>query len=255
MKIFKEITGHGPDVVLIHGWGCDHRYMQPIAKLLEKHYRVTNVDVAGVGTSEWDESIDSIQDFAAALLPALPEKAIYIGWSFGGLVCQAIAAAHPEKVQHLILVGSAPRFIEAPDWPGIPMPGFKAAFTAQNDKDFIAFMTEYYQNEFANLDPATSNYNQLMKVLIEKIPFTYEVLHKGIDIVDRADLREEYKMISCPIDIILGDMDPSVIVDFDKVKQLNPATQVHYIKGAQHLMHWTHPKEFAKILNGILALS
>lgn len=250
MKIFKQVTGQGPDVVLLHGWACDYRYMQPVAKMLDSNYRVTNLDLPGVGDSEWSDDINSINDFADALLDALPENAIYIGWSFGGLVAQSIAARYPERVKKLILVGSTPRFIEGDDWPGVPQSGFKAAFVARNNEDFIAFMTEYYNNEFGGEKP--QNYHDVMKVLTDKVPFTFDVLHKGIDIVDNADLREEFKTIACPIDIILGDIDPSVIVDFDKVKALNANVKTYYIEGAQHLMIWTHPNEFKGILLGVL---
>ncbi len=30
MSIYKHISGQGENVVILHGWGCDHRYMQPI---------------------------------------------------------------------------------------------------------------------------------------------------------------------------------------------------------------------------------
>lgn len=253
MKVFKEVTGSGEDVVLIHGWACDYRYMHTIAKMLESKYQVTNVNLAGVGDSQWSDNINSIHDFADALMDTLPEKAILIGWSFGGLVAQSIAARYPERVERLILVGSAPRFIEDDNWPGVPKPGFKAAFVANTNEDFIAFMTEYYNNEFGGKTP--DNYHAIMKVLTDYVPFTFEVLHKGIDICDNADLRQEYQQISCPIDFILGDTDPSVIVDFDKVKALNPKANMHYIKGAQHMMMWTHPVEFEKILKAILQAS
>lgn len=30
MNIYKEITGHGKDIVILHGWGgCNHKHMQP----------------------------------------------------------------------------------------------------------------------------------------------------------------------------------------------------------------------------------
>ena len=74
MSIFKEVTGQGDDVVLLHGWGCDHRHMQPIVELLSKHYRVHNFDLPGRRDSDWDTNIKSIHDFADVLLPELPEK-------------------------------------------------------------------------------------------------------------------------------------------------------------------------------------
>ncbi|HVV68633.1 MAG TPA: hypothetical protein VHE99_06340 [Gammaproteobacteria bacterium] len=44
MGIYKDITGQGEPLVVIHGWGCNHWYMQPIVQQLANHYCVINVD-------------------------------------------------------------------------------------------------------------------------------------------------------------------------------------------------------------------
>jgi hypothetical protein len=43
VSIFKEITGQGPDVVLIHGGAASHLDVAPIAEALADRYRVTNI--------------------------------------------------------------------------------------------------------------------------------------------------------------------------------------------------------------------
>ena len=40
-----------------------------------------------------------------------------LGWSFGGLVAQHIALAHPATVRALVLVSTSPRFVASADWP------------------------------------------------------------------------------------------------------------------------------------------
>jgi pimeloyl-[acyl-carrier protein] methyl ester esterase len=95
MTIYKETHGHGKDIVILHGWGCDQSYMQPIVDQLKDRYRVTNVDLPGRGKSDWQPNIKTIHDMADYVLPDLPENAIYIGWSFGGLISVSIAARHP----------------------------------------------------------------------------------------------------------------------------------------------------------------
>jgi hypothetical protein len=36
MTIHKTISGNGADVVVIHGWSCDSRYMEPIVTEFSK---------------------------------------------------------------------------------------------------------------------------------------------------------------------------------------------------------------------------
>src|SRR5689334_4068938 len=117
MHVYKQVTGQGDDVVLLHGWGCDHRYMQPIADALNTSYRVTNVDLPGRGQSHWEDHITNIHDIADLVLPYLPQQATYIPWSFGGLVTLSIASRYPERVKRIIGVTTSPRFVEDTNWP------------------------------------------------------------------------------------------------------------------------------------------
>ena len=61
----------------------------------------------------------SLDDWAQALLPQLPEKAHYIGWSLGGSVSCYLAKHFPERVESLVLLASSPRLLATDHWPGV----------------------------------------------------------------------------------------------------------------------------------------
>ncbi len=251
--MYEEITGQGNDVVLMHGWGCDHRHMRPIADFLSSRYRVTNIDLPGRGQSVWQEQINSLNDMADALLPYLPKEAIYIGWSFGGLVATSIASRYPERVKRIIGIGSTPKFIEDENWPGVPQPGFKASFNEVKAHGFKAFFEGWYDAEFADFNPKPASYNQLLKLLEASNKENLDVLLKGIEICDATDLRKEFSSIKCPIDLILGGQDTSVpMACHQAIKKINSHVKIHLIQDAQHMMFWTHPEAFQKILQEIL---
>jgi len=44
-------------------------------------------------------------------LKDLPDKATYIGWSFYGLLAQAIAVLHPERVVRIIGLNTSPKLL------------------------------------------------------------------------------------------------------------------------------------------------
>jgi pimeloyl-[acyl-carrier protein] methyl ester esterase len=152
MKIYTEINGSGQDIVILHGWGCNHYHMRSMANHLAKHFRVTNVNLPGSGLSDWG-NIKNINDIADAVLTVLPESAIYIGWSFGGLVAASIAALYPERVKRFIGIATTPKFVEDDNWPGLPKPGFKAGFSVTNKQEFEALLRGFIDVEFIGFDP------------------------------------------------------------------------------------------------------
>lgn len=257
MSIYKTVKGHGKDVVLIHGWCCNHQHVQPIADELVKNFRVTSVDLPGSGDSDWNSNIKTIHDVADQLLDVLPKQAIYVGWSFGGLVSLSIAARYPERVARFVGIGTTPKFIADADntWPAIPLPGFQAIFEQELGKQgFKAFFQSYYNNEFRDFNPKPENYSKLMSLLDEADKFDMDVLFQGIKICDVTDLRKEFSSLQCPIDLILGDQDTSVPVAIHKyIAALNPLVKIHLLIGAQHMPFWTHPEKFTAILHAILA--
>ncbi len=253
MSIFKEIKGRGPDVVVIHGWGCSHLDMQPVVDQLVERYRVTNIDLPGVGISNWDSKTETVYDIAEQILPELPKQAIYVGWSFGGLVSMAIAAKHPERVKHLIGIGTSPKLIAAEDWIGFPAPGFSVGFDVVKQKGLKVLLREDFADEFAQFDPKPSQYAVLNKILDQSPEIPQHILFKGIELCDSTDLREDFRTIQCPIDFIMGEDDFKVLIaSVLGIKKLNPKMRVHSIAGAKHIPFWTHPKEFNKILSDIL---
>lgn len=258
MSIFTEVSGQGQDIVIIHGWCCNHHTMQPIVDHLKNHYRVTCVDVPGSAGSKsaWHDAIESVHDIADLMLDDLPEKAIYLPWSFGGLITWSIASRYPERVERIIAIGSTPKFIEADNWPGLPQPGFQATFKPKDDADFRAFYKREFMgnSEYVDFDPKPESYHQAIKIFDETHDMDVSVLWQGVKLCDKTDLRKEFSQINCPIDLIWGDKDDCVIFnDPEKLKALNKNLKIHMLEGGvRHMSFWTHPELFFKLLDQLL---
>ena len=253
--IFKEVLGSGSNIVLIHGGGASHRDMHPIAQELSLGYCVTNIDLPGTGTSSWEPSIKNIHDIADYVIEELPPQAVYIGWSFGGLVAQSIAARYPNRISRLIGIGTTPCFIETDDWPGFPATGFSAILDALFKKGNTAkdFLKMFYESEFDNINPKSANYCEVQKLCAQPSTISNELLSKRIAICDATDLRGLFKSILCPVDFILGNQDNNIPKEaFVKIKELNLKVKIHEIQGCGHAPFWTHPSEFNQILRNIL---
>jgi len=109
-SMVMEDTGPdtGPAVVMVHGLGGDSNSFQPLMGVLDG-YRVLRPDLPGAGRSPIRPGRSGIQGMADNVLDALRAtgiaKAHFVGHSMGTLVCQYIAAQHPECVTALTLMG------------------------------------------------------------------------------------------------------------------------------------------------------
>src|SRR6266852_622557 len=52
VSLYYEVTGHGPPLVLAHGFACGLRMWDPQVKALARSWRVVAYDVRGHGMSE-----------------------------------------------------------------------------------------------------------------------------------------------------------------------------------------------------------
>ena len=102
--------GSGPTVVFIAGFGLDHRIWDGQVEHLAGSHRVICVDLLGTGQSSKPLDGYSTANQAELVVAALDEVGVQrfslVGHSFGGMVAFNIAACNPDRVAHLVLVGS-----------------------------------------------------------------------------------------------------------------------------------------------------
>lgn len=109
-----------PAVIMLHGFGSSLHTWEGWAEALRDRYRVIRFDLPGSGLSYPDPTGDyrDVRSFAvlAALMDRLGvARATLVGNSIGGRIAWGFAAAHPDRVDKLVLV--------APD--GFASPGFE----------------------------------------------------------------------------------------------------------------------------------
>ena len=101
----------GPQVLLLHGWGCSCRHFDPIVRDMEKDYRLTALDFPAHGQSGRPKEPWGVGEFAECVLDVGEQLGIFpcdiIAHSFGGRVALSLAAEHPEKVHRLVITGGA----------------------------------------------------------------------------------------------------------------------------------------------------
>ncbi|MDR0396108.1 MAG: alpha/beta hydrolase [Oscillospiraceae bacterium] len=108
---YEQSGRQGPDVLLLHGWGCDISLWRPIIERLSQRCRVTTLDFPGHGGSERPPEPWDAKAFAAMTAEFIEKLGIagccVIGHSHGGRVALRLALDRPELIGKLILTGSA----------------------------------------------------------------------------------------------------------------------------------------------------
>lgn len=121
--LHAQVRGNGPTVVLEcggAGQGVGGAWGEHLESALAEHATVVTYDRAGVGRSGGtqahtvSEMADDLHRLLRGLRVELP--AVFVGWSFGGLVVQMYAARHSADVAGLVLVD--PTVTGTP--PGLP---------------------------------------------------------------------------------------------------------------------------------------
>ncbi|MFJ6660320.1 alpha/beta fold hydrolase [Streptomyces sp. NPDC091377] len=110
-KIHYNEAGEGPTLLLLHGSGPGatgwSNFGANLAALADR-FRVIAVDMPGWGAS--DAVVPQDRDHVEAALQLLDalgiEKAAFVGNSMGGLTSIAFAVRHPDRISHLVTMGS-----------------------------------------------------------------------------------------------------------------------------------------------------
>ena len=111
LKMYYEIHGEGPPVILLHGGTATIQYSfsKQIDELARAH-RIIGIEQMGHGHTPDVEgrpfSYEEMTEDTAALLNALGIKnADVVGWSDGGQIALRLAAVHPELVRRVVASG------------------------------------------------------------------------------------------------------------------------------------------------------
>lgn len=110
--LYHESVGEGPAVVVLHGFAARWRPAQWQALLdsLGSTHRIIGVDVRGFGRSARphdpeDYGEELAHDVVRVLDDAGVQRATVIGYSMGGIIALKAAALHPERIEHVVLIG------------------------------------------------------------------------------------------------------------------------------------------------------
>jgi pimeloyl-ACP methyl ester carboxylesterase len=251
-RLFYEVKGTGPALVLIHGGQMDSRMWDDQFAVLAKQFFVIRYDVRGYGGSFQPDQLYSDGDDLAALLDYLKvKKAHVVGLSLGGRIAIDFAVAHPERLTSLTLAGPGLSGYEPPQSEETDLRMWNLIKAARDEgPDKVAEL--WLKDPF--MAPAMEQPRlvpQLQKLARENAHcwLTNPVLQRPPKPAPAKRLSE----IKVPTLLILGDRDiPQSKATIETLEKGIGGSKKVVIKGAGHMVNMEKPKEFNEALLSFL---
>src|SRR5689334_19680289 len=120
--IRREGPADAQPIVLVHGATVPSWEFDPLVPLLLRSgFQTLRFDLYGHGASDRPRGAYSFERFVRQIeevmeVSAFPRPAIFLGHSFGAALIAAVAAAHPEWIDRLILVAPMLDFSSSTHW-------------------------------------------------------------------------------------------------------------------------------------------
>jgi len=241
-----------PPLVLIHGWSFDGEMVfYEIIPELSQRYRVIIPDHRNHGKSDRVRGSFDIEDLASelgAILSALGyDRVSLFGYSMGGMAAQVFAHRYPERVERLVLAGTAAYPIDR------FRIGTRVAFwvgraLARLSKKEAAMVTYGYLNRRQTIDDSAQRW--MWAALLNRDATLY---YESGNAVWRFDSRPWVGEITTPTMVIIPERDDVVSprAQHDLAARLDDPVVIE-LEGARHDSVIARPEDYIKAIDAFL---
>lgn len=262
-RLSVEVTGSGPDVILIPGLASSREVWRAEAERLKATHRVHLVQLAGFAGEPWSHGDGAfvapvVDELARYVREAGLERPAVIGHSMGGLGAVLLAQAHPELVGKVMSVDSLPFFSAM----------FGPQVTADNARPFAAqaaagilgadeagFRAQQAQTAIGMVrDPATR------EAMVEwSMASDRQAMAAAIRDVMTTDARPGLAGMTTPVwAIYASDVDggaPAAGADalWGREYAALPGVKLVRVDGTRHFIMADQPARFAELVDEFLA--
>jgi pimeloyl-ACP methyl ester carboxylesterase len=250
-QLFYEITGSGPDVVLLHPFPLNRHFWDAIVPQLSARYRVITPDLRAHGDSEAGDGpvfMPKLADDLDRLCRELDiTRAIFVGVSIGGYTLFEFLKRYRERVAALVLANTRA---------GAETPEGRAARLQIAEKvereGTAAFLDELLQNLFSKVTlvnrPDIVDAARVMARAMS--PADIAQVQRGM--AERADSTPTLAAINVPTLVIAGEDDSVPLSELELMHQRIAGSQLRAIPKAGHYASMEQPAEFGRLLRTFL---
>lgn len=243
ITIDYEASGHGPDVLLSHGYSATRRMWDGQRPALDDRYRLIAWDMRGHGQTESpDDPAQYSADLTVADMRGLLDhlgidRAVVGGLSLGGYMSLAFHLAHPERVRALVICDSGPGYRNA---------DARAAWNASAHER----AAELEARGLA----ALGERGREMRAAMRHHRSAQGLAHAARGMLAQQDSRviDSLPGIRVPTLIVVGDSDEPFLAPTRYMAAKVPGARVEVIAGAGHSANLDQPAAFNRVLRAFL---
>jgi len=239
----------GRPVILLHGFSDSWFSYSTVLPLLDNKYRVYVLDQRGHGKSDRPMRGYYFRHFAADVLAFMDAKnlkrATIVGHSMGSLVAQHVASIAPQRVERLVLIGSA----TAVRQDNATVAGLQRDINGLSDTVPEKFVREFQLSTIFKPLP-----DEFVEGVIKESMKLPARVWKEVLAGMLASESAQFTRINMPTLVLWGDRETI----FNRAEQdsltsaLTNATFKVYPETG-HALHWERPQEFAKDLQEFMS--
>ncbi|HYP66663.1 MAG TPA: pimeloyl-ACP methyl ester esterase BioH [Thiobacillaceae bacterium] len=235
------------ELVLLHGWGTHPVIWEPLLEHLPGDWSVHNLPLPGYAGANAASPYE-LEALADALAPRLPDYALLVGWSLGGLVALLIARRWREKSRGLVLIGATPCFVMRPGWPHAVAQEVFAGFAQSLAQDYADTLRRFLALQAQGSDSVRTVLKLLRERLLAQPRPQDAVLEAGLAILQETDLRGSLDL-AVPLTLVHGSGDKLAPLAAARwLAQHVHSAELRVIDGAGHAPFLSHPAEVAEII-------
>jgi pimeloyl-ACP methyl ester carboxylesterase len=253
-KLRYEVAGGDEPLVLVHAGIADGRMWGAQMDAFSERFRTVRYDMRGFGASPMVAGPYSHHADLRALLDVLGiERASFVGCSMGGATVVDFALENPERVEALVLVGSAVGgfgFDEGPpkEWEELVAADERGDLERVSELEVRMWVDGPRRGPEA-VDPAVRDLVWEMNLIALK----NEALQIGEELEPPTPAATRLKQLQTPTLVLVGDEDrPRTLAAAELLERELPNAQKTVITGTAHLPNMERPEEFSRLVLGFL---
>ena len=254
-RIYYEVAGAGPALVLVHAGVADSRMWDQQVQVFAQHYTVIRYDLRGYGKTAMPAGVFASHEDLAGLLSFLRvEKTHLVGLSYGGRIAIDFALIYPEIVETLVL--------GAPDvggnTPSADLQRFGAEEAAALERGDVAGATELNLRMWVDgpqrapdqVDPAVRERVREMQVHAFTMPTPNDADERPLSPPAISRLAD----IHVPTLIVVGDYDiPAMLALAGRLAAEIPGARKVVVPGVAHMINMEAPALFNQLVLDFLS--
>ena len=255
IRLYYEMDGEGPNLVLIHAGCADSRMWDEQFSAFAEHNRVVRYDMRGYGKSTINTGTFSNRDDLYDLLEALGiQQAHFIACSMGSFAVTDFALEHPERIKSLVLVSPAVSGYQYEGQPPQPVLNMIQARKTGNLEQAAELQAHIWADGFKrNSDQINIGVHELVRQMsLDSLILQADIIRETAFLIEEPlnpPATERLEQINVPTLVIVGDLDDDSEMAIAEVltTHINDA-QKAIIHGTAHLPNMEKPEEFNQIV-------